>query len=131
MAHYKCNSSPAWWRSFSIPKVPPQWGCTSCFLKFLPSKYGITKKNKKQNFMLGVASGKVALSSISCSPLILVMPSPLVGPYVACKRHCFGDYVNHHSLGTNHWKPNMRSQIWLDLLLVHGLNFSPPIFFKW
>jgi hypothetical protein len=33
MAHYKCTNSPAWWRSFPIPKLPLQWGCTSRSLK--------------------------------------------------------------------------------------------------
>ncbi len=105
MAHYKCNSSPAWWRSFSIPKVPPQWGCKSCFLKVPTQQVWYHEKKKKNNKIScmvrplweGVTSGRVALSSISCSPLILVMPSPQIGPYVPCKRHCLGGYVNQHS----------------------------------
>ncbi len=57
MAHYKWHSSPAWWRSFSIPKVPPQWKCMSCFLKVptLASMVSQKKKIQQQNFMRGKA----------------------------------------------------------------------------
>ncbi len=99
MAHYKCTNSPAWWRSFPIPKLPLQWGCTSRSLKVPTQQVWQHKNNNLNNkiFIQGFTSGKVGLGSISCSALILAMPSHQVGPYVACTRDCFGDYVNKHS----------------------------------
>ncbi len=115
---YKCNSSPAWWRSFSIPKVPRQWGCTSCFLK-VPTQqvwYHQKKRFKQQNFMHGKAIVGGCYQWQGCT-LIHLMQSPdfgnalHLGPYIPCKRHCLGDYVNqpspvHHPLATRYDKPN-------------------------
>jgi hypothetical protein len=57
MTHYKSNSSPAFWTSFSIPKVPPEWMYTSCFLKRSYLSFMVSPKNKfkQQNFMHGKA----------------------------------------------------------------------------
>ncbi len=71
MAHYKCNSSPALWRSFSIPKIPPQWRESFCFLKssYLACMVSPKTKFKQQNFMHGKANhGRLLVARLHLAP---------------------------------------------------------------
>ncbi len=104
MAHCKCKSSPALCRSFSIPKAPPQWRFTSCFSKssYLANMVSPKNKLKQQNFMHGKAIMQGCYQWWGCTWLHLIQSPDFgnalpLGPYVACKTHCLGDYVNQHS----------------------------------
>jgi len=96
MAHYKCNSSPALWRSFSFPKVPPQWRYTSCFLKssYLACMVSPKNKFKQQNFMHGKAimggyysQGCTWLHPMQSPDFGNALP---LGPYLPCKMTLLG-----------------------------------------